>query len=182
MRPMIAAAFAALLHVLSLSAVHAEREKTPLELVIGCSPHKRVCVVQDNEGGIPLLFEHAAREVLKHGIRVRIRGNCPSSCVIFTSIARGNVCLEAGAVMKIHRGTMYAVFEPFGKEVDISTDAGLEIVENPPIFYRRETAYFTPNYGSDINAWALRENKMVYDGMYTMTPKEAAQFWKSCRK
>lgn len=144
----------------------------------GC--RSSLCVINENYGGSPRIFGLAAKEALREHVKIRINGTCGSACVIFASQARRNVCLTENARMEIHRGEVVAIYDLSGKAISFSTPAGLAIRMDPPPGYRTEITRFTPDYGDDVNAWAFRENKMPYDGAYTMTRAEALRFWKPC--
>ncbi len=144
-----------------------------------CS-HGTVCTINFSPGGVPYYFELAAISARTHNTQVRINGKCASACVIFAIRAKQNVCLTENAQMGLHYGRRTAVYEPFGKEVDVTTSTGAALYRNPPPGYRVERTYFLPDYG-EITQWALDENKVPYVGMYWLTRDEALRFWKPCR-
>jgi len=150
-----------------------------IQLLFNCTS-TRLCVIQKDGGGIPFLYELAAQEVIRRRISIRIEGACASACVIFASRARAYACVTKGARMMLHHGTKTDVYTPSGKMVDLDSYESIKIYLDPPPGYRVERTFFTPDYGDDINAWALRENKMPYDGLYTMTRNEMLRYWRSC--
>lgn len=140
------------------------------------------CTVTKNMGGPPILFELAAHEALKEGIYTTIAGICNSGCVYFASLAKRNVCITPHAKMGIHTARVRRVYEPlFGKQLDLTTEAGRRAYYSPPIGYRVEETYELFDYGNGITEWALAHNKMEFGpGVYVMTYAEALQFWKPC--
>ncbi len=143
---------------------------TVLEKLFKCG-HEDPCVIRDNLGGSPRFYKRAAKEALKKGTRFVVDGTCASSCVIFASRVRKNLCITKKARMEIHYGVLV---EGFGD------DSGTSTVEGFRRFVTRVSS-FVPDYGKDITSWALKNHKLP-DGakVYTMTHTEALQFWKPC--
>jgi hypothetical protein len=151
-----------------------------VELALGCTGE--TCVIQMNRGGFIRDFHWAARQVLLRNIKVSIDGPCQSSCTIFASLARKNVCLTQNAEMGIHMGYINFVFDPDGKAVDLAgSHEGRLIFGNLPKGYRLERLPVHLDYGKDINAWAEAHGKMAsHTSMYTLTHEEALMFWVPC--
>lgn len=170
----------AMLALLSVAAtqVRAE-EESMMKFLFKCAD--RECVIRGNSGGNPFLFADAAKETLRKGMRIKVDGHCYSGCVLFASWARKNVCVTERARMGLHYGSTTTLYERFGKQIDPTTELGLHTLRTTPLGYREETLYFVPNYGDDINEWALENHKMPYEGLYVMTRPEALKFWKPCR-
>lgn len=169
------------LFALCLASTQSSANGTDMLLATtGCK--KNPCVIKENLGGHPRMYEAAARELLRKGWRLIVDGRCYSGCVILASFARKNVCLTERARMALHRGTLRNVYEPFGKMVDTGNIHSVKLYFSPPLGYRAEMTFFTPDYGDDINAWAFRENKMPWEGVYVMTPQEALHFFKPCKQ
>ncbi len=140
------------------------------------------CVVRYNQGGLIWTFELAAREAIEGHISFRIDGICNSSCVLFASRVRENVCITNNARMGVHMGSIKRVFDHNGQEVSPSFVGNLEIFAFPPAGYRVDfERYVEMNYGQDINEWAAKNAKMpASQGVYVLTHSEALQFWRAC--
>ena len=149
-----------------------------METLFNCSGP--VCVITDSPGGIVVTFEWAAIEAREKGMYIRIDGPCASACVIFASRVRENTCITQRAQIGLHRGQIRRLYDPSGKQVRIKTEKDIDMLFKPPRGYSVKTTYFTPNYGKDINDWALKNGKMPYRGMYVMKPHEALRYWRPC--
>ena len=142
-----------------------------------------VCVIHENKGGLIDRFISAAREAYENNIRVRIDGQCSSSCVVFASRVRENVCLTGNAIMEIHRGFTKDVFDPQGHKVLLDSEENIKIFERPPKGYIEIGYDKDIDYGADINRWAKELGKMPgSDTVYSLTWEEAMLFWKPCEQ
>jgi|GEM_PF-1699995 len=150
--------------------------------VFGCTASP--CVIYVSKGGIIGRFENAAEQALKEHTQVRIKGECSSSCAMFASKVRENVCLVRGkAWMGVHMGFTKHVYGPDGKEIfpNLTTGKKVAIFENPPKGYTQTGEYVYLDYGDDINGWAAFNYKMpATPEVYPLTWDEAMQFWKPC--
>jgi hypothetical protein len=142
------------------------------------------CVIRENHGGIEVMHTWAAEEALEKGIHCVIDGECSSACVVFASKARANVCLTKRAQIGIHYGYTHRVFDPSGEELKPGTARWKNVyfAEVLPPGYHKEIVYYVPDYGKDITAWALAENKMPKDeaDMYFLSDHEADKYWTRC--
>jgi hypothetical protein len=166
--------------LVSIGATEIIQTDNILQTLFKCTG--RTCVIRENLGGIPFLYALAAHKVRKDGIRVRVDGRCSSACVIFASVARKNVCITKNARMGIHQGRASDLYDPKGVKVDMEMEGYAGLYFNPPPGYEVREHYFIPQYGTDINEWALREGKMPATvETYVMTHEEALRFWRPCR-
>jgi len=173
--------------VLALAAMittfPAQAERSYLKELFGCAG--KVCVITDNFGGNAEMFEKAALEARRFRTKIRIRRHCYSGCVLFASRVREQVCLEPTARMGLHYGVRVWLYLPFEQKVPsghFATPAQLEkYLSRLPYFYQLQHIYELPDYGDDITAWALEEDKMPYHGVYVLTREETLRYWKPCR-
>ena len=149
-----------------------------LEKLFGCTG--RVCVVHANFGGDEEEFLYAAKEIKQKNVLIKIEGPCASGCVSAAGHEPKNFCLGKKAEMSIHRGMHPRIYEQFGKEVFSDKVAAKTYPFEAPAGHRLEIEFSAPDYGSGITKWALRENKLPHEGVYTLTKKEASRYWKRC--
>jgi len=149
------------------------------EVILHCAS-TTTCTITKNLGGVPYLFKKTAEEVLGNNTKVVIDGPCYSACVIFASYARKNACLTVRARMLIHLGSQQHDYDIWGRE--IKPYGGIMPQLDPPFVYAVKFTYFMPNYGADIDTWALKYHKISSDPnmFYSLTKDELGMFWRPC--
>ncbi len=157
----------------------ASAKATYTEVILRCTS-TTMCTITKNLGGVPYLFKKTAEEVLGNNTKVVIDGPCYSACVIFASYARKNVCLTKHAKMLIHYGNQRHVYDAQGQELGPYDDLMLQFAM--PSALTVKYTYFMPDYGADINEWALKYQKVPSDPkkFYSLKKRELRKFWRRC--
>lgn len=125
-----------------------------------------------SSGGTVSEFKDAAEEVVRMNRRIRIDGQCVSSCAIFADFARPNVCITERVVFKFHKTKRVISF------VSKGTLHGIPIAER----VRSTEAREPPPASPDINAWVEARGGFPSEGFLEMGAKEALAFWPLCKE
>lgn len=126
--------------------------------------------ITSSNGGMVSTFLDAADEVVKTRRKVRIDGQCVSSCAVFADFARPNVCITERAVFKFHQTTRTLTF------VSRETLRGIPIAERVRSVELRESPPASP----DILSWVEARGGFPSKGFLEMDATEAKSFWSLC--
>jgi len=120
----------------------------------------KICTISRNMGGYLVVFQAAAREVLREGKRLVINGECRSACAILADKARPNVCITSRARFGFHKAYVSKIVG--GKRIKV------------PVY--------DPPQSPDIDRWVKARGGYPAPGKRHrwMSASEARVFWRIC--